>query len=170
MFILCNPHNPGGRVWTREELEKIGDLCVKHDCLIVSDEIHSDLVFKPNVHIPIASIKDEFKEITTTFVAPSKTFNLAGLQASAALIPNKDLKAKFKEIQEQQGFFTLNAFAVAGMEAAYRGGEQWLEELLAYLDENMKIATDFMAEHLPALKPMKLMPLTFYGSTAANLG
>jgi cysteine-S-conjugate beta-lyase len=155
LFILCNPHNPGGRVWTKDELEKIGDLCVKHDVLIVSDEIHSDLVFKPHVHIPIATIKEEFREITTTFIAPSKTFNLAGLQASAVLIPNKELKAKFKEVQEQQGFFTLNTFGIAGMEAAYRYGEEWLEQLLVYLDENMKITTDFIAEHLPALKPMK---------------
>lgn len=155
MFILCNPHNPGGRVWTRDELERIGDLCLKYDCLIVSDEIHSDLVFKPNVHIPIASIKEEFKEITTTFIAPSKTFNLAGIQASAAIIPNKELKAKFKEIQQQQGFFTLNTFAIAGMEAAYRKGEEWLEELLTYLDENMQLATQYINENLPALKPMK---------------
>lgn len=155
MFILCNPHNPGGRVWTKEELEKLGDLCVEHDCMIVSDEIHSDLVFQPNVHIPIASIKDEFREITTTLIAPTKTFNLAGLQASAALIPNKELKAKFKKIQEQQGFFTLNAFAVAGMEAAYRKGDEWLGQLLAYLDENMKVTAEFISEHLPALKPMK---------------
>jgi len=155
MFILCNPHNPGGRVWTRDELERIGDLCLKYDCLIVSDEIHSDLVFKPNVHIPIASIKEEFKEITTTFIAPSKTFNLAGIQASAAIIPNKELKAKFKEVQQQQGFFTLNTFAIAGMEAAYRKGEEWLEELLTYLDENMQLATEYINENLPALKPMK---------------
>jgi cysteine-S-conjugate beta-lyase len=155
MFILCNPHNPGGRVWTRDELERIGDICLKYDCLIVSDEIHSDLVFKPNVHIPIASIKEEFKEITTTFIAPSKTFNLAGIQASAAIIPNKELKAKFKEVQQQQGFFTLNTFAIAGMEAAYRKGEEWLEELLTYLDENMQLATQYINENLPALKPMK---------------
>jgi len=155
LFILCNPHNPGGRVWERAELEKLGDLCLKHNCLIVSDEIHSDLVFKPNVHIPIASLKEEFNNITVTFVAPSKTFNLAGLQASAAIISNKELKNKFKEIQQQQGFFTLNAFAVAGMEAAYRGGEEWLEQLLDYLHENMEIATDFIKENLPALKPMK---------------
>lgn len=155
MFILCNPHNPGGRVWTKEELERLGDLCVEHDCLIVSDEIHSDLVFKPNVHIPVASIKDAFKEVTVTFVAPSKTFNLAGLQASAAIIPNKKLKAKFKEVQQQQGFFTLNAFAIAGMEAAYREGEAWLEHLLSYLNENMEVATNFIQENLPALRPMK---------------
>lgn len=154
LFILCNPHNPGGRVWTNAELEKLGDLCVKHDCLIVSDEIHSDLVFKPNVHTPIASLKEEFMNITATFVAPSKTFNLAGLQASAAIIQNQELKTKFKNIQQQQGFFTLNAFAVAGMEAAYRGGEEWLEQLLNYLHENMEIATEFMKKNLPALKPM----------------
>ncbi|RSD27553.1 MalY/PatB family protein [Mesobacillus subterraneus] len=155
MFILCNPHNPGGRVWTKEELEKIGDLCLKHDCLIVSDEIHSDLVFEPNVHIPIASINEKFREITVTFVAPSKTFNLAGLQSSAALIPNKELKTKFKRIQQEQGFFTLNTFGIAGIEAAYRHGEEWLDQLLAYLAENMQIATDYISEHLPALKPMK---------------
>ncbi|HAQ06896.1 MAG TPA: cystathionine beta-lyase [Bacillus bacterium] len=154
-FILCNPHNPGGRVWTKDELEKLGDLCVKHDCIILSDEIHSDLVFAPSVHTPMASIKDEFKDITVTFIAPSKTFNLAGFQASAAVIPNKELKVKFKRVQQQQGFFTLNTFAIAGMEAAYREGEEWLEQLLAYVNENMEVAIDFMKENLPALKPMK---------------
>lgn len=155
LFILCNPHNPGGRVWTKDELEKIGDLCLKHNCLIVSDEIHSDLVFKPNVHVPIADIKEEFKEITSTFVAPSKTFNLAGMQASAAIIPNKELKEKFKNVQQQQGFFTLNTFAITGMEAAYRQGEEWLEQLLEYLDENMEITVQYINENLPALKSMK---------------
>jgi cysteine-S-conjugate beta-lyase len=155
LFILCNPHNPGGRVWTKDDLTRIGDLCVKHGCLIVSDEIHSDLVFEPNVHTPVASIKDEFKDITATFIAPSKTFNLAGFQASAAVIPNKELKEKFKNVQQQQGFFTLNTFAVTGMEAAYRGGEEWLEQLLSYLSENMEIAIKYIEENLPALKPMK---------------
>ncbi|WP_210365738.1 MalY/PatB family protein [Bacillus sp. REN3] len=155
LFILCSPHNPGGRVWTKDELEKMGDLCVKHGCLIVSDEIHSDLVFQPNVHTPISMIKEAFKDITATFVAPSKTFNLAGLQASAAVIPNKEMKAKFKRIQQQQGFFTLNTFAIAGMEAAYRNGEEWLGQLLAYLEENMRIAIDYIGEHLPMLKPMR---------------
>jgi cystathionine beta-lyase len=154
LFILCNPHNPGGRVWTKDELERIGDLCVKHGCLIVSDEIHSDLVFKPNVHTPIASIKEEFKEITATFIAPSKTFNLAGLQASAAVIANKELKLKFNRVQQQQGFFTLNTFAIAGMEAAYSSGKDWLEQLLSYLKENIDIATTFIEENLPELKPM----------------
>lgn len=155
LFILCNPHNPGGRVWNKAELERLGDLCVKYGCMIVSDEIHSDLVFAGHVHTPIASIKEAFNQITATFIAPSKTFNLAGLHASAAIIANQELNAKFKKIQRQQGFFTLNTFGIAAMESAYRHGKNWLDQLLPYLNENMDIAIQYIQENLPELKPMR---------------
>ncbi|WP_141433837.1 MalY/PatB family protein [Bacillus sp. 03113] len=152
LFLLCSPHNPGGRVWTKEELVKIGDLCLEYNCLILSDEIHSDLVFKPNHHLPIASLNEKYLDITLTCVAPSKTFNIAGLQASACIIANKDVKNKFTEAQRAQGFHTLNTFGVIGMEAAYLYGESWLEELLAYLKRSITIAKDYIEKNIPAIK------------------
>ena len=154
LFLLCNPHNPSGRVWTKEELTKIGKLCHQYNCLILSDEIHSDLILK-NKHIPIASLDETFKDITVTCIAPSKTFNLAGLQASAVIVPNKELRKAFKDVQERQGFFSLSAFGIIGTEAAYRSGEQWLEELLAYLRENVHTVKEYIDIHLPGISVME---------------
>jgi cysteine-S-conjugate beta-lyase len=151
LFLLCNPHNPGGRVWTKDELIQIGELCLKYNCLILSDEIHSDLVFKPAKHIPIASISEELATHVITCVAPSKTFNLAGLQSSVFIIANEKLRSQIKRIQSQQGFFTLNTFGIVAMEAAYRYGEYWLEELLNYLSENIKITKNFINKELPKI-------------------
>ncbi|MGD6842711.1 MalY/PatB family protein [Bacillus infantis] len=156
LFLLCNPHNPGGRVWKKEELLKIGELCKKYGCLILSDEIHSDLVFSPHKHIPIASLSKEFRDITITCIAPSKTFNIAGLQSSAVIIPNEQLRDKFKAIQAQQGFFTLNIFGITALEAAYRHGHDWLDQLLTYLQENYEIARSFIERELPPVKVMDL--------------
>ncbi|KOP80073.1 MalY/PatB family protein [Cytobacillus solani] len=154
LFLLCNPHNPSGRVWTKEELTRVGELCHQYNCLILSDEIHSDLILK-NKHVPIASLDETFKEITVTCIAPSKTFNLAGLQASAVIIPNKQLRKAFKDVQERQGFFSLSTFGIIGMEAAYRSGEQWLEELLAYLKENVKTVKEYIDAHIPGISVME---------------
>ncbi|MEN8701457.1 MalY/PatB family protein [Bacillus infantis] len=156
LFLLCNPHNPGGRVWKKEELLKIGELCKKYGCLILSDEIHSDLVFSPHKHIPIASLSEEFRDITITCIAPSKTFNIAGLQSSAVIIPNEQLRDKFKSIQAQQGFFTLNIFGITALEAAYRHGRDWLDQLLTYLQANYEIARSFIERELPPVKVMDL--------------
>jgi cystathionine beta-lyase len=154
LFLLCNPHNPGGRVWRKEELEKIGELCLQYNCLIVSDEIHSDIVYKPFKHVPIASLSPEFSKQTVTFIAPSKTFNLAGLQASAVIIENADLRSKFHGVQVRQGHFSLNTFGVIGMEAAYRNGREWLEGLLDYLQKNKQAAIDYLSEYLPMISCM----------------
>jgi cystathionine beta-lyase len=151
LFLLCNPHNPGGRMWTEEELRKIGELCVKYDCTILSDEIHSDLIFKGNKHIPIASLDQRFADITITCIAPTKTWNLAGIQASAAVISNDQLRKAFQEEQGKQGFFTLSAFGILGMEAAYRHGEKWLDGLMDYLEENKKTAAQFIKEELSGI-------------------
>ncbi|WP_449621659.1 MalY/PatB family protein [Robertmurraya sp. Marseille-Q9965] len=154
LFILCNPHNPSGRSWNEGELRRITDLCIQYNCLVVSDEIHSDLIFKPNRHVPIASLDEKYQDHVITFVAPSKTFNLAGLQASAAIIPNGELRKTFKTTQGKLGFFHLNIFGVTAMEAAYRHGEAWLEELIAYVKENIDITTDFIERELPELTVM----------------
>ncbi len=155
LFLLCNPHNPGGRVWTKEELIKIGELCLKYNCLILSDEIHSDLVFKPAVHSPIASLNPELEQQVITCIAPSKTFNIAGLQASAMIIPNENYRAKIKRFQQKQGFFSLNLFGIMAMEAGYQYGEKWLEELLSYLSENVSIAKQFIEENVPKISVME---------------
>ncbi|MCA1064914.1 pyridoxal phosphate-dependent aminotransferase [Rossellomorea aquimaris] len=152
LFLLCNPHNPSGRVWTKDELTKMAQLCRKYNVVIVSDEIHSDLVFKPHTHIPVASLDDAFKDMTITCIAPSKTFNLAGLQASAMITPNGDLREKMALIHKKQGFFTLNTFGIVGMEAAYRHGEGWLEEVLEYLQENVRVTKEFIIKNLPDLR------------------
>lgn len=151
LFLLCNPHNPGGRVWSEAELLKIGELCVKYDCLILADEIHSDLVFKPARHIPIASLSKELEQQVITLIAPTKTFNIAGLQASAIITANPKYRGAIGEVMHAQGAFSLNVFGIAGMEAAYRYGEEWLEALLGYLAENIAIAKRFIAEKIPKL-------------------
>lgn len=151
LFLLCSPHNPAGRVWTRDELIKIGELCLKYNCLILSDEIHSDIVFKKYKHVPTASINDELAENVITAIAPSKTFNLAGLQASAVIIKNKALRLQFQEQLKRQGIFSLNTFGVIGMEAAYREGEEWLEGLIDYLQENKDHSFRFIAGHFPEI-------------------
>ncbi|WP_066314188.1 MalY/PatB family protein [Bacillus sp. FJAT-29814] len=155
LFLLCSPHNPAGRVWTKEELQKIGELCLQYDCMILSDEIHSDLIYKQYKHIPIASLNEELSEKTITFIAPSKTFNLAGLQASAVVIKNDALRKQFNATLNRQGFFSLSALGITGMEAAYRDGEAWLDELIDYLQENKDYCLAFIQEHLPEITPIE---------------
>jgi cysteine-S-conjugate beta-lyase len=152
MMLLCHPHNPVGRVWTEEELRRIGNLCVKHDVIIVSDEIHGDLVYKPNRQIPIASLSTEISNRTITLIAPSKTFNLAGLQASAAITENSEYRKAMEKIDKKNGFFTLNTFGILAMEAAYSEGEAWLEELLEYLEGNIKLVDSFLQAEVPQIK------------------
>ncbi|KKI89960.1 cystathionine beta-lyase [Bacillus sp. SA1-12] len=155
MFILCNPHNPSGRVWRKEELERIGELCIKHDVLIVSDDIHSDLLLFDSQYTPIASINNDIADRTITCIAPSKTFNLAGLQASAILILNDTLKRKYNAALQLYGLFTLNTLGTDAMEAAYTHGTKWLDELIDYLQGNILFIEDFLKEHLPELKVMR---------------
>ena len=155
LFFLCNPHNPSGRVWKREELKKIAELCQKYHVLILSDEIHSDLVGAPNKHFPIASIDASYREFIITCIAPTKTFNLAGLQASSLIVPNPTLRKKIETIQHQQGFHTLNAFGIIGMEAAYKYGEDWLNQLLFYIKENVHLVKETVEAELPAVKVME---------------
>lgn len=154
LFLLCNPHNPGGRVWTEEELRQMAELCLKYDVIIVSDEIHSDLVFKPHKHVPVASLSGDIAEKTVTFMAPSKTFNLAGLQASTVIIKNERMRRAFRTVQTRLGITSLNPFAAIGLETAYRHGEEWLEELLDYLYENIMTAKDFIDREIPGISVM----------------
>ena len=152
LFFLCSPHNPGGRVWDKEELIQLAELCKKYDCLIIADEIHGDLVAPPYKHIPIASLNKSYEEFIVTCVAPSKTFNLAGLQASSIIVPNPKLRKELRAAQRRQGFSELNMFATFGMEAAYRHGEKWLDEVLQYIRANITLVKRFVQEEIPHVK------------------
>nr|WP_308742960.1 MalY/PatB family protein [uncultured Anaerocolumna sp.] len=152
LFILCNPHNPVGRVWRKEELVKLGDICVKHNVLVVSDEIHADFIYPGHAHTVFASIKPEFFDRTVTCTAPSKTFNLAGLQASNILIGNPALKASFKEEIRKTGYSQLNAMGLIACQAAYEYGEEWLSGLKQYLLENLNYAKDYIKSKIPQIK------------------
>ncbi|WP_307892368.1 MalY/PatB family protein [Bacillus swezeyi] len=155
LFILCNPHNPSGRSWTKEELTKLGELCLDHGVTVVSDEIHSDLMLNGRQHTPFASISPEFAELSITCIAPSKTFNLAGLQASAILIPDQAKRAAFTQVMQRQGLHSLNTFAVAAIEAAYSKGEPWLDHLISYIEHNMEEVRRFLEKELPDVQMMK---------------
>ncbi|TDL30363.1 putative C-S lyase [Jeotgalibacillus sp. S-D1] len=145
IFLLCSPHNPSGRVWTEEELNKMSLLCREHDVIIISDEIHSDLIYRHAKHVPTALAGDLHEHIIT-LVAPSKTFNLAGLQASAIIASDQEILEKIKAEQTRLGFFTLNTFGIAAMEAAYTEGEEWLESLITYLEGNVSVVRDALKD------------------------
>lgn len=155
LFILCNPQNPVGRVWTREELTKITDLCLKHNVLIASDEIHSDLMLWGNKHIPTATISTAVNDITITCTSCSKTFNLAGLQASFAVFPNKESKNKFDKFWRNLEIHRNNCFSLVALEAAYREGEEWLEQLIPYLEGNIEFIREYCKNNIPQIKPSK---------------
>ncbi len=152
MIILCSPHNPVGRVWSREELARLGEICLKHNVLVVSDEIHGDLLLNGNKHVPFASISEEFALNSITCYAPTKTFNLAGLQISNIIIPNPSLASEFKIALENNDMSRPNIFASAAAEAAYRHGDQWLKEVLIYLEKNHALVREFIKENIPEIK------------------
>ena len=147
LFFLCNPHNPVGRVWTKEELTRLGDICVKHHVTVVSDEIHEDFVFKGK-HQVFANIKKEYEEITVTCTAPSKTFNIASLMISNILIPNPELKRKFKHQMDAAGISQLNVLGLVACEAAYEHGEEWYQAMKAYVKENIEFVKQYVEEQL----------------------
>ncbi|AWO74916.1 pyridoxal phosphate-dependent aminotransferase [Geobacillus sp. LEMMJ02] len=155
LLILCHPHNPGGKSWTKEELERLGELCLKHGVFVLSDEIHADLTLPPAKHTPFASLHPELAAQSATFRAPTKTFNLAGLQAAEVILPDESRRRAFRRVQQRHGFFTLNAFAIVGAEAAYRHGGPWLDALLDYLRQNIDMTVAYLAEHLPPLRPVR---------------
>jgi len=156
MFILCNPHNPVGRVWKKEELEKLGEICLKNNIIIVSDEIHSDIIMPGYKHIPIASISNEFSEITVTCTSASKTFNLAGLSTSYVVISNFVLRSKYLYTVKRSGALIDNIFGILALEIAYKYGKSWLEKLLEYLKENRDLVLEFFEERIPEVIPLKL--------------
>ncbi|MGD6849403.1 MalY/PatB family protein [Rossellomorea aquimaris] len=152
LLILCSPHNPVGRVWTREELMKIGSIAKRHGLWIISDEMHGDLVYKGYEHVPLFKGDESLVERSILCAAPSKTFNIAGLQTSILLIPNKDLRDKYNEKLTGYGLMRPNVFGIEGTIAAYEEGEPWLNELLMVLEENKQYVLNYLEQHLPELK------------------
>ncbi|MDY5578000.1 MAG: MalY/PatB family protein [Lachnospiraceae bacterium] len=154
LFFLSNPHNPVGRVWSKEELEKIGDICFKHHVIVVSDEIHADFIFSGTHHV-FANVKEEYKDITVTCTSPTKTFNIAGLQISNIFIPNPELKRKFRKQIDAAGYSQLNAVGLTACAAAYEHGDEWLSAVLKYIKENIDFTKQFFEEQLPEIKMNK---------------
>jgi len=150
LFFLCNPHNPVGRVWTREELTRIGDICVKYGVTVVSDEIHSDFIFKGE-HTVFANIKKEFEDITITCTSPSKTFNLASMLISNIFIANENLRYRFKREVDAAGISQLSVLGLVATEAAYSQGEEWYQAVKKYIGENIEYTRKFVQENLPGV-------------------
>jgi cysteine-S-conjugate beta-lyase len=152
LLILCSPHNPVGRVWTREELEQLGAICDRHDLLVVSDEIHMDLVYSGHRHVPLASISPALASRTVTCVAPSKTFNIAGLTTSLVVASNRSLLARYNAALTASGLGIGSLFGTVALEAAYTDGAEWLDQLLVYLERNVDFAERFVRERIPSLR------------------
>jgi cystathionine beta-lyase len=154
MFLLCNPHNPVGRVFRRDELERMAEICLRHGMVICSDEIHCDLIFSGQRHIPIASLNPEIARNTITLMAPSKTFNIAGLECSVAVIQNDSLRRRFRNAHKGL-VHGVNVLGGVAAEAAYRGGQEWLDQLLVYLEANRDFLYDTVKRDLPAIRMAK---------------
>jgi len=153
IFLLCSPHNPLGIVWTKEQLQQMFEICHANDVLMVSDEIHSDLVFHGKKHIPTAMISETARDHVISCISGTKTFNLAGLQASTNVFPNLEMKAAFDKFWMNLDIHRNNAFSSVAMEAAFNKGEEWLEQLLPYLSENFEFIRDYCEKYIPKIKP-----------------
>lgn len=170
MYILCNPYNPIGKVWTREELKKIGDICQKHHVLVVSDEIHQDFVYQGYQHIPFYEVDPDYRDFSIVCTAPSKTFNLAGLQTSNIIIANPTLREKFMKTKERCGVTDAGFLGRLACQTAYTHGDQWVDELVAYLQDNLFYMTAFFAEHLPEIRVIQPQGLYLVWVDFRNLG
>ncbi|GAB6069112.1 pyridoxal phosphate-dependent aminotransferase [Thiomicrorhabdus hydrogeniphila] len=156
LFLFCNPQNPSGRVWLKSEVEQLANICLKHNVIIVSDEIHSDMVYAPHKHIPMASLSDDVANITITLSSPGKTFNLGGLQIGYAIIANPQLKADYVKICQQNAIDSVNLFGQIAMAAAYTDqGKEWRDELLNHFTQNIDLLENFLAKELPQVKLMR---------------
>jgi cystathionine beta-lyase len=154
LFIMCNPHNPVGRVFTREELSRMAEICLRKGVTICSDEIHCDLIFSGHKHIPVASIDPEIAQHTITLMAPSKTYNLAGLECSFAIIPDRTLRRQY--IHATKGLVSwANLIGLTAAQAAYTKGQEWLDQLLVYLEANRDYLYETIQKDLPRIKMVK---------------
>ena len=151
LFLLCSPHNPVGRVWTKEELETIGDICVKHGVTVVSDEIHNDFIWE-GTHTVFAGIKKEFADISVTCTSPSKTFNLASMLISNIFIPDQILRRKFRKEMDRAGISQLSVLGLVATEAAYAHGDEWYAAMKNYVRDNIAFARAYVEENLPGVR------------------
>lgn len=154
MLILCNPHNPGGRVWTRQELIDIADICYDKNILVISDEIHSDLAFGKHKHIPFASVSEKAAQNSITFMAPSKTFNIAGIVSSFSVIPNNELRKKFHDYLTRSELGEGHIFAYLAAQAAYEHGKEWLTEAKKYIWDNICFVDEYLKKNIPQIEVM----------------
>lgn len=155
VFILCNPHNPGGITWNRETLQRLADFCYEHHLIVISDEIHADMAIFGHKHIPFASVSDKAREISITFQAPSKTFNIAGIVSSYSIIPNEDIRRKFYGWLIANELDEPTIFSPIATIAAFRHGEEYRQQMLAYIEENIRFVEDFCREHIPGIRPLR---------------
>jgi cystathionine beta-lyase len=153
--ILCSPHNPVGRVWSADELRQFGEMCLANNVLVVSDEIHCDLIYDDVTFTSFATLGEDFEQRSLVCTAPSKTFNLAGLRTSNIVIPDPDLRAAFSATLERHGLGGSNIFGLEAAEAAYRYGEPWLANVMAYVQDNYRFMASYFAEHLPQIMPLQ---------------
>lgn len=155
IFILCNPHNPIGIAWSKQELQQLGEICLKHNVIVLVDEIHRDLVYKGNKYTPFASINERFLMNSITCTAPSKTFNIAGLKVSNIIVANEEYRKKVDRSLNINETIEPNIFGIEGLIAAYNGGEEWLNQLLEYLEGNLEFLISFINKNIPKLKVVK---------------
>ena len=160
LLLLCSPHNPVGRVWLREELEQILEVCLENNIVVFADEIHSDLVYKPNKHIPFASLSQKARDITITAIGVGKTFNMAGFAISTVAIPNEGLRNKFKEVYEKNHFAQGSTLSHIAFESAYKNGKVWLEDLKIHLQENFK-QLEYLCKTYPNLLKASKIEATY---------
>ena len=156
LFILCSPHNPSGRIWTKDELQRAGELCLKHKVTLVSDEIHCDLLLGGRKHIPFLSLGGDIAKNSVTCASPSKSFNLAGLHVANIIAQDAELRGKIDRALNINEVCEISPFAIDAQIAAYTSGAEWLDELLAYLEQNFKFLRNFLKDNLPELSAMEL--------------
>lgn len=171
MFVLCNPHNPVGRVWTRAELERLSDICIRHNVIVVSDEIHCDFIWDDNRHITYASLSDAARDNCIVCTSVSKTFNLAGLQYSSIFVPNVQLRRSFLDAIDRSGYDEPSVYGITAARAAYTEGEAWYEAVKAYIRSNITFVDEFLKENAPQLKlvPMQGTYLAWIDCKALGL-
>ncbi|GIM57005.1 cystathionine beta-lyase [Capnocytophaga canimorsus] len=151
LFLFCHPHNPGGRVWTKEEMQKVAEICHENNVIVVSDEIHADLTLPPFKHIPFATVSQKAKNNSITFASPSKAFNMAGFSSSYAVIENPEIRKKFQQYVEGNMLCDGNIFAFQTVVSAYKQGESWLNQMLDYVQQNINFLVDYIREHIPQI-------------------
>ena len=156
MYYLCSPHNPGGRLWAKEELTRLGEICLRNNVFVIADEIHCDLVYPDKKHVPFGSLKEEIVNNSIICTAPTKTFNLAGLQISSVIIKNEELRKKYADYMDSSGFDKGEAgvFGLEGMRAAYLYGDEWLDQLIQYIQKNLEFLIKYISDNMPGVKVM----------------